>query len=70
MRFGLPCVGNSELVFQNTENGNEKAVCTLMEGASKVHISDILITSLLGCKQTVAPPQADSRIEFDLQPNA
>ena len=43
---------------------------SLMEGASKVHISDILITSLLGCKQTVAPPQANSRIEFDLQPNA
>ena len=56
MKFGLPCVGTSELVFQNTENGNEKEVCTLIEGASKVHISDILITSLLGYKQTVAPP--------------
>ena len=58
MIFGLPCVGNSELelVFQNTENGNVKAVCIIMEGASKVHISDILITSLLGYKQTVAPP--------------
>ena len=29
MRFELPCVENSELVFQNTKNGNEKAVCTL-----------------------------------------
>ena len=56
MRFELPCVGNSEVAFQNTENGNKRAVCTLMEGASKVHTIDILITSLLGYKQTVAPP--------------
>ena len=56
IRFGLPCVGNSEVAFQNTENGNEEVSCTLMEGASKVHTNDILITSLLGHKQTVAPP--------------
>ena len=32
------------------------ALLILTEGASKVHTIDILITSLLGYKQTVAPP--------------